>query len=258
MASCKQLRVASVGYINARPLVEGLHQHCDLSFEVPSDLVGRLRDGSADIALLPTIDLQREPNLVVLPVGGIGCDGPTLTVRLFSRVPLAEVTTLAVDPDSHTSVALSRIIFQKQYGFLPRYIDLRDAAADTPRLLIGDKVVLDEPKQFDHQLDLGGAWKQLTGLPFVFAVWVARVGVDLGDLPEQLASARERGMHRLPQIVTEHAVPRGWPAEVALRYYTEHLRFDIGPLQLEAIELFHDLAYTAGALATRPRGLVCR
>jgi chorismate dehydratase len=238
------LRVASVAYVNAKPLVEGLAEVCDLSFEVPSRLLGRMQDETADVGLLPTIDLLQLDRPVIVPSGGIGCDGPTLTVRLFAKRPLETVTSLAVDPDSHTSVALSRIIFKRRFGFLPHYLPLsrRTGGDDEALLLIGDKVITEEPADYRHQLDLGLAWKELTGRPFVFAVWAARRGVDLGDLPDQLTAARQRGMSRIDQLVRDHAVPAGWPADVARRYYTSYLRYDIGPDQLEAIDHFHKLA----------------
>lgn len=251
------VRVASVGFINARPLLQGLDRddRVELSLDVPSGLLRRLRDRSADVALLPTIDLQREPGLVILPSGGIGCDGPTLTVRLFSQTPFDRITTLACDPDSHTSVALARIILQRVYGVEPELIDLY-AARGQPgeaRLLIGDKVVCEEPAGFEHQLDLGEAWKRMTGLPFVFAVWTAREGVALGDLPQRLAEARQAGLANVRELIDRYAVPRGWPAGVALQYYTRHLRYDIGPRQLEAIRLFHTLAAEQGLITNPPR-----
>lgn len=258
--SPRVLRVASVGFVNARPLIEGLDKDPSiaLSLDVPSGLLGRLQAGEADVALLPVIDLQREPGLVVIPAGGIGCDGPTLTVRLFSQTPFEQIDTLACDPDSHTSVALARVILARRYGIRPRFIDLHDATGKKgeAKLLIGDKVVCEEPVGFEHQLDLGGAWKELTGLPFVFAVWCAREGVPLGDLFDKLLVASERGLDNVRAIIDKHAVPRGWPAGVALQYLTVYLRFSIGERQLEAIRLFHQLAAEEGVIPNPPRPLV--
>jgi chorismate dehydratase len=115
-------------------------------------------------------------------------------------------------------------------------------------LLIGDKVVCEEPAGFEHQLDLGQAWKELTGLPFVFAVWMARDGVELGELPVRLEEARREGLRHVEEIIAEHAIPRGWPAEVARRYLTSYLKYDVGPRQLHAIREFHRLAAKHGAI----------
>ena len=254
-----RLRVASVAYFNSKSLIAGLDADplVDLSLEVPSGLLGRLQDGSADVALLPTIDLQREPGLRVIPSGGIGCDGPTLTVRLFAKRPFDQIRRLAVDPDSHTSAVLSRLLLRRVYGVTPPLIDLRDAGDDPAeaRLLIGDKVITSEPRDFPHQLDLGEAWKAMTGLPFVFAVWTARAGVDLGDLPKRLVASREFGMTQIDRLVRAYAVPRGWPAGVARQYLTKYLKFPIGPRQIEAIRLFHRLAAEDGLIRTPPAPL---
>ena len=154
-------------------------------------------------------------------------------------------------------LALARIILAKRYGVRPTLIDLAQAtgAPDEARLLIGDKVVCEEPVGFDVQLDLGHAWKELTGLPFVFAVWMARRDVPLGDLPERLARAREQGLANVDAIVKQHAIPRGWPAGIALQYLTVYLKYEIGEPQLRAIGLFHDLAARLGILPHSPRSL---
>src|SRR5687768_14333079 len=149
-------RIASVSYLNARPLIHGLEHDARvrLLLDVPAKLLDLLRSGQADVALLPVIDYQRLGNLTIIPAGGIGSDGPTLTVRIFSRVPIAQIKSLACDPDSHTSVALARIILARRHNLRPEFTDLSraravdstDADPTQARLLIGDKVVYDEPK----------------------------------------------------------------------------------------------------------------
>jgi chorismate dehydratase len=254
------LRIGTVSYLNARPLIAGLDRESDLtlSADVPSRLLGGLQSGRYDVALLPVIDYQRMDGLKVIPAGGIGCDGATLTVRLFSQSPIAEMTTLACDSDSHTSVALARIILAEQFGLRPRCIDLPLArsAPGEARLLIGDKVVCEEPAGFEHQLDLGAAWKQLTGLPFVFAAWVAREGVALGDLSERLARAKQEGLAEVDEIIRRAAVPRGWPAGLALQYLTVYLKYDIGPRQIEAMERFFELAAMHELIQRPPKKLL--
>jgi len=255
----RPIRVGSVSFLNAKPLIYGLESEpgIALSLAVPSRLLDGLASGALDVALLPVIDYQRMEGLRVLTSGGIGCDGPTLTVRLFSPTPLERTSVVACDTDSHTSVALARVIFAERFGLRPKFIDLHpsDVPRDAARLLIGDKVVCEEPKELRYQLDLGHAWKQMTGEPFVFACWMARLGVNLGDLPERLREARERGLAHVEKIIAEHAVPGGWPAGVARRYLLQHLKFEIGPRQLEAIRVFHRLAHQHGALDHEPRSL---
>jgi len=244
--SRRVLKVGCVSFLNSKPLIYGLEeeQSLRLVLDVPSGLLGGLREGRFEVALLPVIDYQRMEGLRVVPAAGIGCNGPTLTVRIFSRVPIEEIRTLACDTDSHTSIALARVILAEKLGIHPEFANL---SADVgkrcdARLLIGDKVVCEEPKGFEHQLDLGEAWKQFTNLPFVFAVWMARADCELGDLPQRLERAKRLGLEHVDEIITRYAVPRGWPAEIARQYLTSYLQYDIGPAQLRAIELFHQLA----------------
>ena len=254
------MNLAAVEYINSKPLIYGLGADAgvSLALDVPSALLARLQGGAADVALLPVIDYQRLAGLRVVPAGGIGCDGPTLTVRLFGRVPIAETAVLACDADSHTSVALARVVLAETYGLSPRFVPLADARPADTRLLIGDKVICEAPPDadFPHQLDLGGAWKDLTGLPFLFAVWTARAGVDLGDLPARLARAKTEGLRDVDGIVRRLAVPRGWPAAVARKYLTEYLKFDVGDRQLEAVRRFHALAAKHGMIDAAVKPLV--
>ena len=258
-AARRLLNLGSVSFLNARPLIYGLAEQPDLnlSLDVPSKLIDGLRDRRFDVALLPVIDYQRMDGLRVLPVGGIGCDGPTLTVRVFSHVAPRDITSLACDPDSHTSVALARIVFDRLFDRRPEFLPLSEASnrPGEARLLIGDKVVCEEPAGFVHQLDLGGAWKELTGLPFVFAVWVARDDAELGDLPQRLASARVAGLANLAELIRRYAVPRGWPPGLALQYLSVYLKYEIGEKQIEAIGRFHQMAAEAGLVGAPAKPL---
>src|SRR3954467_8447518 len=212
----RTLRVGSVSFLNAKPLIYGLESAHDveLSLAVPSHLLEGLRSAALDVAVLPVIDYQQMSGLCIVPSGGIGCDGETLTVRIFSKCPVTQIRTLACDTDSHTSVALARVIFAERYGTRPAFVDWtrEEAQPCDAKLLIGDKVVCEEPPGFEHQIDLGSAWKEVTGLPFVFAVWTARSGVDLRDLPERLEDAKRAGLAHVTEIVNRHAISRGWPA----------------------------------------------
>jgi chorismate dehydratase len=246
------LRVGSVSYLNAKPLIYGLDgsDGVDLQLDVPSRLLDGLQSGRFDVALLPVIDYQRMDGLVLVPVGGIGSEDETLTVRIFSRRPIERIEGLACDTDSHTSVALARVILAEAYGIRPEFMDLKaDRDARESLLLIGDKVVCDAPAGFDFQLDLGAAWKRLTGLPFLFACWTARRGADLGDLPDRLERAKRDGLANVEAIIRRDGVSRGWPPDVARQYLTKNLQFDVGERQLEAVRRFHGLAAKHGMIA---------
>ena len=253
------LSIGSVSYLNAKPLIYGLERENDLRVDlaVPAKLLEGLRAGAYDVALLPVIDYQRMEGLRVLTSGGIGCDGPTLTVRIFSRVPIEQIKVLACDTDSHTSVALARVILAERYGIRPELMDLRVSPSSMESvLLIGDKVVCEEPRGYPYQLDLGAAWKELTGGPFVFAAWMARQGVELGDLPARLERAKREGLAHVDEIIAEHAAPRGWPRDVARKYLTEYLKFEVTERGVEAIARFHELAAKHGVIGRPLRALV--
>lgn len=266
------IRLGCVSYLNAKPLIEGVEEltcvdgsRPTVRFDVPAGLLRDLEAGEVDMALCPVIDYHRASvPLQVVPVGGIGCLGSTLTVRLYSRVPINDITTVYADTDSHTSVALLRVLLKKVYGLSPKLIDYhaREHVADgkltelpETMLLIGDKVVTDSPSavRYPHQLDLGQAWFELTGSPFVFATWMTRKGTDLGDLPTRLAELRERNLKQVDELVTTYAQPHGWPVDLAKEYLGSILKYRTGPEELAAIERFAELAYEVGAIeAVRP------
>lgn len=243
------VRVGAVSYLNAVPLIAGLEEGASdvrLSTRVPSALLNDLVTGSTRIALCPVIDFQRAPRrLQIIPSGGIGCAGPTLTVRLFSRTPLDQVTSIRVDGDSHTSVALLQVLWRRLFGRVPELEPLTalPSAANGSLdacLLIGDKVVTASPADelFPHQLDLGEAWHDLTGLPFVFAVWMSPHGSDLGELPTVLRRQREQNSRHLVDLAAAHAPLHGWPGELAAHYLGSLLRYAVGEPELEAVQLF--------------------
>ena len=255
-------RVGCVSYLNAAPLISSLDQEPGVAVrvDVPSALLDDLLSGEVEIALCPVIDFFRaKPPLKLVPVGGIGCDGPTLTVRLYSKVPIEQVTTLHADTDSHTSVALVQVLLRELFDASPTMIDYcaresvaqgRIAEAPESVLLIGDKVVTGSPLAvvYPHQLDLGEAWHRLTGLPFVFAIWMACESTELGDLPTVLSARLGKNLPQVVVLAEQQAARHGWPVDLAEHYLRDVLRYRIGPRELEAIERFGALAYKHGLL----------
>ena len=246
-----------VSFLNARPLIDGLDDRPDLEvrYDVPSKLLDDLAVGTVDLALCPVVDYQLSDDpLRIVPVGGIGCDGPTLTVRLFSRVPWPDVTTLYADTDSHTSVILAQLILRERFGCRPTVEALdRTAAPDElpdTVLLIGDKVVTNAPPAgaYAHELDLGEQWKQMTGRPFVFAIWMARPDATLVSAPDLLDAQRRINASRIDAIVSAHAADAGWPDALAAEYLGRLLRYETGAAELDAIAHFYRLAHDHGLL----------
>jgi chorismate dehydratase len=239
-----QQRVGVVSYLNSRPLIEGLDCSAgvSLTYDVPARLAGLLDAKLVDTALVPVIDIVRPGrSWRVISDACIGCDGETLTVRIFSRVPPDEIGHLHVDGDSHTSVALAAVIWQEMFGTRLAISPLTgadDLARAEAVLLIGDKVVHNTLTDFEIETDLGGAWKSLTGLPFVFATWVAERDADLGDLPRRLEIARDRGVAHAGDIAANAGPALGWPVALATRYLTHRLKFRITERHREAMDLF--------------------
>lgn len=250
------IRIGCVKYLNTLPLIEGLQAWRDaqLTTAVPSRLIDLLLTDQVDLALCSVIDAARHADRVrLLSAGMIGCDGPTLTVRLFSRFPVTDIKSVGVDTDSHTSAVLMQVILARLHHVHPRVVDfdareriVTGAAAANPDalLLIGDKVVTDPPSTTDypHQLDLGEEWKRLTGLPFVYAAWMCRAGEE-DSLPvltaaDMLDRQRRHNTTRLGWIVDARAAERHWPADTAANYVGHLLKYDLDAPEREAIDKF--------------------
>ncbi len=240
------IKIATVSYLNARPLIDGFEREVDIELirRVPSQLLETLDSGDARIALCPVIDFQQSAaELEIVPAGAIGCDGPALTVKLFSRRPIEALDEIAVDGESHTSVALLRIVLRELYERDPVLRALPRIADNGPPealLLIGDKVITATPDRalYPHELDLGAAWKEISGRPFVFATWMTPIGSDLGDLPQRLDRIRNINHGRLAEIAARHAGANGWPENLAFEYLSRNLRYDLGEPELAGIEEF--------------------
>lgn len=263
--------------MNSRPLIEGLAERADvrMTFDVPARLAARLGAAEFDAALLPIFDvISGEFPFEIVSDACIGCDGETMTVRVFSQCPPHKVRTLWVDADSHTSVALARVLWRELYDITlevrPLTTGVAEAHAHDAVLLIGDKVVDPRRGSFAYEVDLGGAWRQHTGLPFVFAVWAARrrnagecaaescgcggpargAGISRNALFDTLSDARERGVARAAEIAEESADRHGWPAGLARRYLTRCLQFKIDDRMAQGAELFASLCAANDIIAS--------
>ena len=249
--------VGCVNYLNARPLIEGLETHRPVLFDAPSGLRAALVDGRVDAALCPVVDAVESPApLSIIPSGAIGCADETLTVRLFARRPVAELEQIAVDPDSRTSVALLRVLLAERFGRRPALVPLAGRSPEPEALLlIGDKVVTDPPgPAHRYGWDLGRAWRETTGLPFVFAAWMRRADVDPGDLPELLDSTRRRNADRRAAIAEKWAAHHGWPLELARRYLGSILRYELDDAARAGLDRFLELARRHDAVRPPPAG----
>ena len=250
----RPLRVGAVNYLNTKPLIEGLTEFAPnvrLSLDLPSRLADRLAAGDLDVGLIPVVEFFRAGTYSVVPNVAIASRGPVLSVTLFSRVPWAEVRSVALDEGSRTSAALTQVILRKRHGVAPRVEPLpidrpADAAATDAVLLIGDKAMRACLPGFAHAYDLGQAWADWTGLPFVYAVWAVRGGVDLGDAAAAFEQAKQLGLRRAGTIAAREAPRLGLDAGFCRRYLTDILHYDLGPPELAGLARFHGLAADLG------------
>lgn len=238
-------RIATVPYLNAEPLIFGLEQRPDVELIAapPAHLADMLTTGRVDAALIPSIDFYpHREEWQMLPCGAIGSSGEVLTVRVFSQNPPETIDILAGDVESHTSIMLSRIIWRHRFGLNLTITPLRDQPTRHPAiLLIGDKV-FPQLGRWPHELDLGGVWRELTGLPFVFAFWAARSGVDTTAITKLLDTAIHDGLANLSLIAQTKGPLHGFPPAKALRYFQQNMCYDLGPQQHEALNRFYTLA----------------
>ncbi|MCB9838347.1 MAG: menaquinone biosynthesis protein [Phycisphaeraceae bacterium] len=268
-------RIGAVRYLNTRPMITGLEKcaDLDLTLAAPAELFGMLEAGAVDVALAPVFEAQRPgPGVTLLPCGMIGSEGETLTVRLFSIRPIDTITTVWADTESRTSVALLRILLNRLHGVDVEVVPfnaherMAHTAGGAPAsavewpdaaLLIGDKVVTDSAPavRYPHQLDLGGAWRSLTGLPFVYAAWMRRT--DRTDDPRVRRAAmaldrqRRHNAMRADWIADTQAPALGWPTDLARRYLGELLSYEPRAAHREAIETFFAMAHEQGLIEER-------
>lgn len=251
----RPLRVGAVSYFNTRLLTYGLDEdpRFDVSCAVPSRLPGMLETGLVDVALVPTIDTataERRWNIV--SDACIGCDGATLTVRVFSRVDPSDITVLHVDSESHSSLVMASIIWREKFGrqltMVPfKVMNDRSGAALSDCqavLLIGDKVITPPAglEAYSTQVDLGATWKSLTGLPFVFAVWATPDEHFPPEMAQALGAARDAGVAHAAEIAAQEGPGHGWPIDLARRYLTEYLTFTLTDRHREGMRRFLELA----------------
>jgi chorismate dehydratase len=265
-ATIGPLRIGAVRYLNTKPLVHGLAAAgFDVRYDLPSRLADQLVAGRLDVALIPVVELFRHADHRIVSDACIGCRGPVMSVKLFFRTPPSQVATLAVDEGSRTSAALARILLAERHGVrpaiepLPIDAGLGDTRADAV-LLIGDRALdrgaasAGQARSFQLVWDLGDEWCRWTGLPFVFAVWAARPGIDPGPVAPLLAAARDSGRANLAAIAAAEAAPHGLTVPQCLGYLRDNLHYELGPRERESLSRFRLLADTMGLLAASPAG----
>jgi chorismate dehydratase len=250
------LRVGAVNYLNTKPLIERLTDFApdlELSLDLPSRLADRMTAGELDVGLIPVVEFFRGDGYTFVPGIAIASHGPVLSVTLFSRVPWAEIRSVALDEGSRTSAALTRILLAKRHGVNPRLCPLPIQApaetADTDAvLLIGDRAMRACLPDHPYAYDLGEEWTTWTGLPMVYAVWAVRRGVELGAAERAFHRAKEYGLARAGMIAQREAAALGLDAGYCRRYFTNIIRYDLGPHELAGLRRYRELAAELGLI----------
>lgn len=249
-------RVGAVSYLNTKPLIYRLTKlspQIELVLDLPSRLADGLSDATLDVALVPSIEYFKDPAYTIVSDACIACRGPVMSVKLFSRVPANEIRTLALDEGSRTSVVLSRILLKERFDVEPRLVPLPIGASiatvdSDAVLVIGDRAMHSPGGSFAEVWDLGDEWCRWTGLPFVFAMWVARPGFDATELATALAGARDSGLANLESIAAEEAAGLGLSRPQCVSYLRDNLYFYLGEEERRGLDHFQSLAQKLDAV----------
>jgi len=257
------IRISFIEFLNSVPLgwsfLEGLHHgDFEVSRDVPSECARQLARGTVDVGLIPAIEYQRIPRLRILPNISISAKKEARTVLFVSRVPLTEVKKIAIDTSSRTSVALLRIFLEKFLGFQDiQYqehppVPERMLANFDAALIIGNPAFRVPRDQFFLH-DLASEWNRFTGLPFVFAVWAVREGVDLGEKVHIFQRSKEAGLLAVPRIAKLYAPNLGLTESEVEEYILDNLDYSLDKDNLAGLSLFFDYAAELGLIpAVKP------
>ncbi len=252
----KATRIGAVRYLNARPLTYALAQTApwaEVIFDFPSRLADRLAAGDLDVAMIPSVEYARHPEYRIVSDACISSQGPVLSVKLYGRVPAGKIATLALDEGSRTSAVLARVLLREQLGLqpeiqpLPLGGDISEVAADAV-LLIGDRGMAAVNGKFEFVWDLGECWTNWSGLPFVFALWIARPEIELEKLGAALTQAREEGLRCLEEIAGRESPKLAISEVECLAYLRDHLHFYYGSREQAGLQRFFELAEQYGFL----------
>ena len=233
----RKLRVGSVPYINAAPLTRWLENDeatpfVEVVYAPPSVLARQLQARELDVALVSSVELARRDDARPVADLCIGSRDAVLSVRLFCKTPLRQVRTIALDTSSLTSVALTQILLTRAYGVQAAYrraapdLDAMLQQADAA-LLIGDLGMTAAHPAVREVVDLGSAWRAYTGLPFVWALWLANAETPDQPLAELLRRAYQWGKARLDALIDAEAQRTGIPRDLCERYLKDVMVYEL-------------------------------
>ena len=238
----QKIRVGAVSYLNTRPLIYGFEKgmmanDIELVFDYPANIAARLLNKQIDIGLVPVSVIPSLPEKYIISDYCIGADGEVASVCLFSDVPLAEIRTILLDYQSRTSVALLKLLLKEHWNISPVLVAAtedyeKDISGTTAGLVIGDRAFKQRLRSA-YTYDLGLAWKEMTGMPFVFAAWVSNIELP-EDFKTEFNKANAFGLDNLNEVIS--AVQ--YDIYDMQTYYTKNVSYRLDALKEEGLKLF--------------------
>ncbi len=287
-----KLRISIVEFLNTAPLVWGftdgpLAGKYELSFAVPSQCAEDLRAGRADVGIIPSIEYQRMDDVVAVPGMAIASKHEVRSLLVVSKVPIEMARSFALDTNSRSTVGLARILSRRHWNIDPEFIDMPPdadkmlARADAA-LVIGDpalrlRLMMDamqaktpmgdgccgcggedmHPVKGVETLfmyDMAQQWREMTGLPAVLAIWVARRGVLTPEMIADFQASRDYGLSHIGDIAEGAALKLELPPRDLERYLTENIDFSLDEENLAGLRRYYEECALAG-LISRAREL---
>jgi predicted solute-binding protein len=247
-----------VSDLNVRPLVYGLEARPDLvtvRYDVPSVCAALLAHGEIDLGMVPSISYLDRPADRIVPGVCIGSDGPVASVALFTTKPLGEVRSIALDTSSRTSAMLLRILCARRFGIAPEWtahepdLDGMLARADAA-LLIGDPALFAKPARGVRKIDLGDAWTDLTGLPFVWAFWAGAANAAGPEVVALLQHAAVTGMAHSDEVADAYCAEAPERRPLAREYLRRNLMFEFTARARQGLEAYYREAASLGLIGS--------
>jgi chorismate dehydratase len=262
----KRLRISAISFLNTVPLMWDFEHgpaaaNFEISYTLPSQCAAELQAGTTDIGIIPAAAYAQIPDLVIIPEVAIAARRPVRSILVVSKVPVENIRTLALDTSSMTSVALTKILFERWLGggrtFTSMAPDLNAMLREHDAcLVIGDTALQVDRRKY-VTLDLAEEWIRFTGKPFVFAFWAIRRAALAGapaDLAAIFQASRDRGV--MPGSVA--AIALEWSGRLGLSeadihsYLTENIYYQLDRGCLDGLQLFYRYAAECGALPAAP------
>ncbi|MEJ7557883.1 MAG: menaquinone biosynthesis protein [Pedobacter sp.] len=232
-----KIKVSAVAYTNTKPFIYGIARSevidkIDLSLDIPSDCAAKLINQQVDIGLIPVAAIPFVPNANIVADYCIGSVGAVNSVFIFSNVPAEQIKTLRLDSESRTSNNLAKVLLKFHWKKEVEYTTDVNAATDA-LVLIGDRT-FGKKETYPYAYDMGEEWMRFTGLPFVYAAWVANKPIDPSFIKE-FNTALALGLAHRTELLNELPVQQGFDLK---DYLFNKLDFDLTPKKREALDLF--------------------